>query len=173
MRRGRGGALLGAGPLGTAGPGADRRGPAAALELCHRLDGIPLALELAAERLRALSVAQVLLRLDDRFRLATGGSRGVPPRHRALRARRMLGECLSIGRTFDDLLATALSLELQVRQELGDAAYEAGLRAGKRLDRATAIKRALGGGGARERRETPGAEGGPAAGGTRRPAPPG
>ncbi|MFI7237963.1 ATP-binding protein [Streptomyces cyaneofuscatus] len=138
--------------------------------------------------------------------------RGLPER-----ARRMLGECLSIGRTFDDLLATALSLELlalvtavegdageaavlqgaaeriwpsvglplfgsvyfgrprveceeQVRRELGDAAYEAGLRAGKRLDRATAVERALGGGGARERRDTPGAEGGPSSGGTRRPA---
>ncbi|MER7749108.1 tetratricopeptide repeat protein [Streptomyces bacillaris] len=58
---------------------------AAALELCRRLDGVPLALELAAGRLRALSVEQVLLRLDDRFRLLTGGSRGAPPRHRALR----------------------------------------------------------------------------------------
>ncbi|KAB2590850.1 ATP-binding protein [Streptomyces arboris] len=138
--------------------------------------------------------------------------RGLPER-----ARRMLGECLSIGRTFDDLLATALSLELlalvtagegdageaavlqgaaeriwpsvglplfgsvyfgrprveceeQVRRELGDAAYEAGLRAGRRLDRAAAVERALGGGGTREPRDTPGAESGPATGGTRRPA---
>ncbi|MEV7645157.1 AAA family ATPase [Streptomyces rubiginosohelvolus] len=58
---------------------------AAVLELCHRLDGIPLALELAAGRLRALSVEQVLLRLDDRFRLLTGGRRGAPPRHQTLR----------------------------------------------------------------------------------------
>lgn len=58
---------------------------AAVLELCRRLDGIPLALELAAGRLRALSVDQVLLRLDDRFRLLTGGSRGAPPRHQTLR----------------------------------------------------------------------------------------
>ncbi|MFD3415746.1 ATP-binding protein [Streptomyces cyaneofuscatus] len=65
------------------GPTAGDR--AATLELVHRLDGIPLALELAAGRLRALSVDQVLLRLDDRFRLLTGGSRGAPPRHRALR----------------------------------------------------------------------------------------
>ncbi|MEV7845359.1 ATP-binding protein [Streptomyces cyaneofuscatus] len=138
--------------------------------------------------------------------------RGLPER-----ARRMLGECLSIGRTFDDLLVTALSLELlalvtavegdageaavlqgaaeriwpsvglplfgsvyfgrprveceeQVRRELGDAAYEAGLRAGRRLDRAAVVERALGGGGGRERRDTPGAESGPSAGGTRRPA---
>ncbi|MET9960190.1 AAA family ATPase [Streptomyces sp. NPDC006326] len=54
-------------------------------ELCARLDGIPLALELAAGRLRALSPAQVLARLEDRFALLTGGARGVLPRHRALR----------------------------------------------------------------------------------------
>lgn len=54
-------------------------------ELCARLDGIPLALELAAGRLRALSPAQVLARLEDRFALLTGGSRGALPRHRALR----------------------------------------------------------------------------------------
>ncbi|MEU9119192.1 AAA family ATPase [Streptomyces sp. NPDC048506] len=54
-------------------------------ELCRRLDGIPLALELAAGRLRALSVDQVLHRLDDRFRLLTGTTRGVLPRHQTLR----------------------------------------------------------------------------------------
>jgi predicted ATPase/DNA-binding CsgD family transcriptional regulator len=54
--------------------------------ICRRLDGIPLALELAAVRLRALSVDQLLDRLDDRFRLLTGGSRAVLPRHRTLRA---------------------------------------------------------------------------------------
>ena len=59
---------------------------AAVLELCRRLDGIPLALELAAGRLRALSVEQMLHRLDDRFRLLTGGSRGgAPARHQTLR----------------------------------------------------------------------------------------
>ncbi|MFJ7157730.1 ATP-binding protein [Streptomyces sp. NPDC101118] len=54
-------------------------------ELCARLDGIPLAVELAAGRLRSLSVAQVLARLEDRFRLLTGGARGTLPRHQALR----------------------------------------------------------------------------------------
>ena len=54
-------------------------------ELCTRLDGLPLALELAAVRLRALSVEQVLHRLDDRFRLLTGGDPSAPARHRALR----------------------------------------------------------------------------------------
>lgn len=56
-----------------------------ALELCRRLDGIPLALELAAGRLRALSTEQVLQRLDDRFRLLTGGSRSALARHQTLR----------------------------------------------------------------------------------------
>ncbi|MFJ3211525.1 ATP-binding protein [Streptomyces flaveolus] len=54
-------------------------------ELCRRLDGIPLAIELAAGRLDALSPEQVLRRLDDRFRLLTGGDRAALPRHRTLR----------------------------------------------------------------------------------------
>ncbi|MFF3194379.1 ATP-binding protein [Streptomyces misionensis] len=54
-------------------------------ELCRRLEGIPLALELAAGRLRALSPAQLLERLGDRFRLLTGGGRDALPRHQALR----------------------------------------------------------------------------------------
>jgi predicted ATPase/class 3 adenylate cyclase len=54
--------------------------------ICSRLDGIPLAIELAAARLRMLSVEQVANRLDDAFRLLTGGSRTVLPRHQTLRA---------------------------------------------------------------------------------------
>ncbi|WP_405852575.1 regulator [Streptomyces sp. NBC_00090] len=54
-------------------------------ELCRRLDGIPLALELAAGRLPLLSVEQMLTRLGDRFRLLTLGSRGALPRHQTLR----------------------------------------------------------------------------------------
>ncbi|MEU7039667.1 AAA family ATPase [Streptomyces varsoviensis] len=64
-------------------PGSTDRATVA--ELCRRLDGIPLALELAAGRLGALSVEQVLHRLDDRFELLTGGARGELPRHQALR----------------------------------------------------------------------------------------
>ncbi|SDJ37045.1 Predicted ATPase [Actinokineospora alba] len=57
-----------------------------AVEICRRLDGLPLALELAAARLRSMTVRQVADRLDDRFRLLTGGSRTALPRHRTLRA---------------------------------------------------------------------------------------
>ncbi len=55
-------------------------------QVCQRLDGMPLALELAAARLAALSLEQVAARLDDRFRLLSGGSRTALPRQRTLRA---------------------------------------------------------------------------------------
>ena len=58
----------------------------AVAQICRRLDGIPLALELAAARVRTLSVEQIAARLDDRFRLLAGGSRAAVPRHQALRA---------------------------------------------------------------------------------------
>jgi predicted ATPase/class 3 adenylate cyclase len=56
------------------------------LRICRRLDGIPLALELAAARVRVLSVRQVALKLDDRFRLLIGGGRTVVARQQTLRA---------------------------------------------------------------------------------------
>jgi predicted ATPase/DNA-binding CsgD family transcriptional regulator len=55
-------------------------------ELCRELDGIPLAIELAAARVRALSVEQIRSRLADRFGLLTTGARTAPPRQRTLRA---------------------------------------------------------------------------------------
>jgi len=55
-------------------------------QICRRLDGIPLALELAAARAKVLSVEQIAERLDDRFRLLTGGSRTALPRQQTLRA---------------------------------------------------------------------------------------
>ena len=55
-------------------------------QICHRLDGIPLALELAAARVKTLSTEQILERLDDRFRLLTGGSRTALPRQQTLRS---------------------------------------------------------------------------------------
>ncbi|MDO0912148.1 LuxR C-terminal-related transcriptional regulator [Streptomyces sp. DT2A-34] len=59
---------------------------AAVARLCRRLDGLPLAIELAAVRMRVLDVDQLLDRLDDRYRLLTGGSPAALPRHRTLRA---------------------------------------------------------------------------------------
>jgi predicted ATPase/DNA-binding CsgD family transcriptional regulator len=55
-------------------------------ELCRALDGIPLAIELAAARVPALSVEQILERISDRFGLLTTGARTAPPRQRTLRA---------------------------------------------------------------------------------------
>jgi len=55
-------------------------------QICRRLDGIPLALELAAARITVFSVEQIASRLDDRFRLLTGGSRTALPRQQTLRA---------------------------------------------------------------------------------------
>ena len=54
--------------------------------ICHRLDGIPLAIELAAARLATLSLDAVVAQLDDRFRLLVGGNRAAVPRHQTLRA---------------------------------------------------------------------------------------
>ncbi|MHC5699890.1 ATP-binding protein [Streptomyces tirandamycinicus] len=75
----RAAAVLGESTLST----ADSR---AAARICHRLEGIPLAIELAASRLRVLSCEQILDRLDDRFRLLAGRSPAVPPRRRTLLA---------------------------------------------------------------------------------------
>ncbi|AZM51511.1 AfsR family transcriptional regulator [Streptomyces sp. WAC 01529] len=66
--------------------GADARTLATTARICRALDGIPLAIELAAARLRTMSVDQLGHRLDDRFRLLTSGSRTALPRHKTLRA---------------------------------------------------------------------------------------
>ncbi|MEV0030449.1 BTAD domain-containing putative transcriptional regulator [Nocardia sp. NPDC050793] len=96
-------------PKGDAGPGEIASSPAVRLlrdragavrkdlatdadtlstlaRVCRALDGMPLAIELAAARLRTMSLEQLANRLDDRFRLLTGGSRTALPRHRTLRA---------------------------------------------------------------------------------------
>ncbi len=96
-------------PEGDAGPGEIESAPAVRLlrdragavrkdlvidahalstmvRVCRVLDGMPLAIELAAARLRTMSLDQLANRLDDRFRLLTGGSRTALPRHRTLRA---------------------------------------------------------------------------------------
>ncbi|MFF3571928.1 BTAD domain-containing putative transcriptional regulator [Nocardia jiangxiensis] len=65
---------------------ADARALSTMVHVCRALDGIPLAIELAAARLRTMSLDQLATRLDDRFRLLTGGSRTAIPQHRTLRA---------------------------------------------------------------------------------------
>jgi predicted ATPase/DNA-binding SARP family transcriptional activator len=69
-------------------PGFLADGPAGDVieDICRRLDGLPLAVELAAARLRALPLATLAERLDDRFRLLTGGARTALPRQQTLRA---------------------------------------------------------------------------------------
>lgn len=64
----------------------DNRSASAVAQIVHRLDGIPLALELAAARLRSLTVDELNNRLDQRFRILTGGSRTALPRQQTLRA---------------------------------------------------------------------------------------
>jgi len=58
----------------------------AVVQVCKHLDGIPLTIEMAAARGKVLPVQEIATRLDDRFRLLTGGSRTAPPRHKTLRA---------------------------------------------------------------------------------------
>lgn len=64
----------------------DAASTVAAVDICRRLDGLPLAIELAAARLRVLSVEELARLLDDRFELLTGGARSADPRHQTLRA---------------------------------------------------------------------------------------
>ncbi|OUC96764.1 AfsR family transcriptional regulator [Streptosporangium minutum] len=68
------------------GIGSDAHTLSAMARICRALDGVPLAIELAAARLRTMSVDQLAHRLDDRFRLLTGGSRTALSRHKTLRA---------------------------------------------------------------------------------------
>jgi predicted ATPase/DNA-binding SARP family transcriptional activator len=72
----------------AAAPGftLDEANLVAVVQTCRRLDGLPLAIELAAARLRSMTVDQLAARLDDRFRLLTGASRTAVARHRTLRA---------------------------------------------------------------------------------------
>jgi len=66
--------------------GIDERSAIAVVRICRSLDGIPLAIELAAARVRSMPVDQIAARLDDRFRLLTGGSRIALQRQQTLRA---------------------------------------------------------------------------------------
>ena len=69
-----------------AGFGLTERNASAVARLCHKLDGIPLAIELAAARTRVLTVEQILEKLEDPLGLLTTGSRTAAPRHQTLRA---------------------------------------------------------------------------------------
>jgi serine/threonine-protein kinase PknK len=82
--------------------------------LCVRLDGLPLAIELAAARLRAMSPEQLLERLADRYALLTRGSRGAPPRQQTLR--------WSIGWSYD--LCTPAEQRLWGRLSVFDGSFE-------------------------------------------------
>lgn len=110
---------------------ADTVGPV--VEIVRRLDGLPLAIELAAARLRVLPVAEIAARLGDRFRLLTGGSRIAMPRHRTLRAvvewswelltdaERLLAERLAIfpsGATIDSAQAVCADGRLPAEEVL-------------------------------------------------------
>jgi predicted ATPase/DNA-binding CsgD family transcriptional regulator len=110
--------------------GANR---AAVVDLCRRLDGLPLAIELAAVRTRVLSAEQILGRLADRFGLLTGGSRAALPRHQTLRTtiewshdlltdaeRAVLRRCCAFaGRfTLDDVEAVCASGDVPAAQGL-------------------------------------------------------
>ncbi len=82
----RGSAVRRAGAGGGAAFCAGRRLAALIAAICRRLDGIPLAIELAAARAAALGIEELAARLDDRFQLLTGGRRTALPRHQTLRA---------------------------------------------------------------------------------------
>ena len=100
-------------------------GNAAALaEICRRLDGIPLAIELAAARVKLLSISEILARLNDRFRLLTGGSRALP-RHQTLQAAMQWSyELLSADeqRFFRRLAVFASGWSLRAAAQLADSA---------------------------------------------------
>lgn len=86
----------------------DERTVGPVVEIVRRLDGLPLAIELAAARLGVLPVADVAQRLTDRFRLLTGGNRAGLPRHRTLRA--VVGWSWDLLSPAERLLAERLSV---------------------------------------------------------------
>ena len=63
----------------------NKENASAVADICHRLDGLPLALELAAARIKILQPQDILMRLDDKLKLLTGGRRDLPTRHQTLR----------------------------------------------------------------------------------------
>ena len=90
---------------------------AAIVEVCQRLGGIPLALELAATRVKVLSCEQIAARLNDQFRLLTGGARNALPRHQTLRA--------AVDWSYDLLSSTERTLFRRLAVFAGDFSLEA------------------------------------------------
>ena len=91
------------------------------VEICRRLDGLPLAIELAAARLRGLSVGEIAARLDDRFRLLVGGSRTALARQRTLEATVAWSYHLlesEVQRVFDHLTVFAGSFSLSAAERM-------------------------------------------------------
>ncbi|MBI5651809.1 MAG: tetratricopeptide repeat protein [Chloroflexi bacterium] len=89
----------------------------AVAQICARLDGMPLALELAAARVKILSVEQIAARLDNRFTLLTGGNRTAPPRQQTLRA--------TIAWSFDLLSESEKTMLMQLSVFAGGWTWEA------------------------------------------------
>jgi predicted ATPase/class 3 adenylate cyclase len=107
-----------------------------AAHICRRLDGNPLAIELAAGRARVLSTDQLASRLADRFRLLTGGNRTAPPRQQALRA--MMDWGYGLLSETERVLFRRLSV-FQSRWTLAEAAAVCGDVGGAPIDVATTL----------------------------------
>ena len=102
---------------------ADEQTAALVVSICRRLDGMPLAIELAAARLRTMSLASLHDRLDQRFRLLTGGSRTALERQQTLRATVDWSYSLLNGRR-----AVAAAAPVGVRRELRPGRRRGGVR---------------------------------------------
>jgi len=92
----------------------------ALVRICQRVDGLPLAVELAAARVRVLAPDQIASRLEDSFRVLAAAGRGAPPRHRTLRA--------AIDWSYDLLTATERELLRRLSVFSGDFSLEAAER---------------------------------------------
>ena len=92
---------------------------AAVAAICRRLDGLPLAIELAAVRIKLLSPAAVLARLDHRLSLLTNGARELPPRSRSLRGALIVYESIIDDDRRSNLFGLLMSLNMLVESPEG------------------------------------------------------
>ena len=126
---------------------------AAVAEICRRLDGMPLAIELAAARVRALSLTEIVDSLHDRFRLLTGGSRTAVRRQQTLRASVDWSHALltDTERILFRRLAVFLGgFDLDAAQAVAGAD---GVQRYQVLDQLTPARRQIAGGGRKHRRD--------------------